>query len=73
MLPRKPTFSVHSPRRAARTAGDFGGDAAYPHSGPGDAGGLMYTRRHVLVAHFASLLAACRRPRQKIIGVIPKA
>ena len=33
----------------------------------------MYTRRRVLVAHFASLLAACRRSRQKIIGVIPKA
>ena len=32
----------------------------------------MYTRRKVLAAHFA-LLAACRRSRQKIIGVIPKA
>ena len=33
----------------------------------------MYTRRAVLVAHFASLLAGCRRSRQNVIGVIPKA
>jgi ribose transport system substrate-binding protein len=33
----------------------------------------MYTRRSVLAVHFASLLAACRRSGQKIIGVIPKA
>ena len=33
----------------------------------------MYTRRAVLVVHFASLLAGCRRSRQNVIGVIPKA
>ena len=33
----------------------------------------MYTRRSVLAVHFASLLGACRRSGQKIIGVIPKA